>query len=121
LAAFESTLQRAVAGLDAKVPQADFLDDDGLSAVIELAARVHAQWVRIHPFANGNGRSLPRVGARFLLRRQSHGGSQEEGKASAILTCRPTRARQRRNVGAPSSPCLRFLREAAPTAPATPA
>lgn len=26
-------------------------------AVVELAARVHGEWVRVHPFANGNGRT----------------------------------------------------------------
>jgi len=43
LKAFESTLQRALASLDARYPDADSLDDDGLSAVIELAAWAHAQ------------------------------------------------------------------------------
>jgi hypothetical protein len=32
-------------------------DADQLAAVIDLCARVHAEWVRIHPFANGNGRT----------------------------------------------------------------
>jgi Fic/DOC family len=68
LDAFESTLQRAVAGLDAKYPDADALDDDGLSAVIELAGWAHAQWVRIHPFANGNGRTA-RLWANLILMR----------------------------------------------------
>jgi hypothetical protein len=33
------------------------LDADQLAAVIDLCAWVHAEWVRIHPFANGNGRT----------------------------------------------------------------
>ena len=64
----QATLQRTVAGLDAKYPDADSLDDDGLEAVIVLAAWAHAEWVRIHPFANGNGRSA-RVWANLLLMR----------------------------------------------------
>jgi hypothetical protein len=68
LKAFESTLQRAVASLDARYPDADSLDDDGQSAVIELAAWAHAQWVSIHPFANGNGRTA-RAWANLILMR----------------------------------------------------
>jgi len=30
---------------------------DEISGVIELAAWVHGEWIRIHPFANGNGRT----------------------------------------------------------------
>lgn len=68
LKAFETTLQRVVAGLDEKYPDADSLDDDGLSAVIELAAWAHAEWLRIHPFANGNGKTA-HVCANLLLMR----------------------------------------------------
>lgn len=68
LKVFETTLQRAVAVLDAKYPDADSLDEDGLSAVIEMAAWAHAEWIRIHPFANGNGRTA-RLWANLLLMR----------------------------------------------------
>jgi hypothetical protein len=68
LKAFESILQRAVAGLDAKYPDVESLDEDGQSAVIELAAWAHAEWTRIHPFANGNGRTA-RVWANLVLMR----------------------------------------------------
>jgi Fic/DOC family protein len=61
-------MQRTVARLDAKYPDDDSLDDDGMSAVIELAAWAHAEWIRIHPFANGNGRTA-RVWANLLLMR----------------------------------------------------
>ena len=37
LAAFEKTLQRAVAALDARYPRAEALDTDGLAAVIDCA------------------------------------------------------------------------------------
>ena len=68
LAEFEAKLQRSVAGLDAMYPTDASLDDDGMSAGIELAAWAHAEWVRIHPFANGNGRTA-RVWANLLLMR----------------------------------------------------
>jgi hypothetical protein len=68
LAAFERTLQRAVAALDARYPQEQALDVDGLAAVIDLSAWVHAEWVRMHPFANGNGRTA-RIWANAVLMR----------------------------------------------------
>jgi fido (protein-threonine AMPylation protein) len=54
---FESTLQTLVAELDKLVPVGRELDADQLAAVIDLCAWAHAEWVRIHPFANGNGRT----------------------------------------------------------------
>lgn len=76
LSEFERRLQRAVAALDVRYPHADSLDDDGVAAAIELAAWAHSEWVRIHPFGNGNGRSariwsntvLMRYGLRPVLR-----------------------------------------------------
>ena len=37
-------------------PGQDLTTDD-LTAVLTLCAWVHSEWVRIHPFANGNGRT----------------------------------------------------------------
>jgi len=54
---FESTLQTLVAELNKLVPVGRELDADQLAAVIDLCAWAHAEWVRIHPFANGNGRT----------------------------------------------------------------
>jgi hypothetical protein len=54
---FEATLQRLVAQLDAVLPLGHEPNADQLAAVIDLCAWVHAEWVRIHPFANGNGRA----------------------------------------------------------------
>jgi fido (protein-threonine AMPylation protein) len=68
LAAFERTLHRAVAALDARYPREQELDADGLAAVIDLSAWVHAEWVRMHPFANGNGRTA-RMWANAILMR----------------------------------------------------
>jgi hypothetical protein len=62
LAQFERSVARDVAALDAAVPVAppgqpwpgDAL---ALGFFVALAARLHGEWVRIHPFANGNGRT----------------------------------------------------------------
>lgn len=69
LAGFERALARAVAALDAILPPgAAPASADQLNAVIELCAWAHAEWVRIHPFANGNGRTA-RLWAGFLAMR----------------------------------------------------
>ncbi len=65
---FEQRLQRASAALDERYPADAALDTDGLAAVIDLCAWAHAEWVRIHPFANGNGRTA-RLWANFFLMR----------------------------------------------------
>lgn len=54
---FERRLQQAVKTLDALIPTGSELNGDQLAAVIDLCAWAHAEWVRIHPFANGNGRT----------------------------------------------------------------
>lgn len=57
LTRFEAKLQALVAELDALVPVGQEPDVDQLAAIVDLCAWVHAEWVRIHPFANGNGRT----------------------------------------------------------------
>ena len=56
LTQFEQTLQRAVHRLDQLLPPGTELDTDTTLASLDLCAWAHAEWVRIHPFANGNGR-----------------------------------------------------------------
>jgi Fic family protein len=57
LSRFESLMQRAVAKLDAVIPVGEPPADHGaLHSVLALCAHAHGEWVRIHPFANGNGR-----------------------------------------------------------------
>ena len=57
LAVFEQALQAAVGKLDAVIAAgAGPADNPQLLSVVELAAVAHGEWVRIHPFANGNGR-----------------------------------------------------------------
>lgn len=41
---------------------------DELAAVLSVAAQLHGEWVRIHPFANGNGRTA-RTWVTWLLLR----------------------------------------------------
>ena len=57
LARFERKLQRIVADLDARLTIGSELNADQLAAVLDLCAWAHAEWIRIHPFANGNGRT----------------------------------------------------------------
>lgn len=68
LKVFERKLQAAVAQLDSALPAGAEPNVDELAAVIDLCAWAHAEWVRIHPFANGNGRSA-RLWANFLAMR----------------------------------------------------
>ena len=63
---FEHTLQEVLSKLDKHYAKGSELDTDGLQAVIDVAAWAHAEWVRIHPFANGNGRTA-RLWANYVL------------------------------------------------------
>jgi hypothetical protein len=58
LRTFESRMREACLRLDAVLPvgRPPSTDDD-LSAVLILCAYAHGEWVHIHPFANGNGRT----------------------------------------------------------------
>jgi Fic family protein len=57
LKTFEARLQSAVEALDGLIDPDRDLSADQVAAVIDLCAWVHAEWVRMHPFANGNGRT----------------------------------------------------------------
>jgi hypothetical protein len=57
LAHFDVKLHQAVLHLDKMIPAGAILDADRLAAVIDVCAWAHAEWIRIHPFANGNGRT----------------------------------------------------------------
>jgi Fic family protein len=55
---FEPAAQRACALLDAEIaPATDpwTLTPHQLHGVLTLCAVLHGEWIRIHPFANGNG------------------------------------------------------------------
>jgi hypothetical protein len=57
LKAFERHLQARVLVLDQALRPGIPPNAAQLQAVLELCAWAHAEWVRIHPFANGNGRT----------------------------------------------------------------
>ena len=57
LSRFEAKLQMLVAEMDAELPMCQEPNADQLAAIIDLCAWVHSEWVRIHPLANGNGRT----------------------------------------------------------------
>lgn len=67
LAEFERKLQLAMAELDSSIPGAAASVDE-LAAILEVCAWAHAEWVRIHPLANGNGRTA-RLWANFIAMR----------------------------------------------------
>jgi Fic family protein len=114
---FERRMQEVVAALDAEYPDGSAVDTDALAAVAELAGWAHAEWVRIHPFVNGNGRTA-RMWANFLLQRfglppvmrlrpRPHDGDYAAAGARAMAgDWEPTRALILRMLGAlrPSPP-----------------
>jgi len=57
LADFEHTVQQVIERLDQLIPSGIDPDSDQTAAILEVCAWIHAEWVRIHPFANGNGRT----------------------------------------------------------------
>jgi len=58
LSRFEDRLRRAVEILDREVPVGTRPGEPGtLGSVVTLCAHAHGEWARIHPFANGNGRT----------------------------------------------------------------
>jgi fido (protein-threonine AMPylation protein) len=57
LEGFETAMNEAVAALDPVIPgNGSPTDVAQLRSVLTLCAHAHGEWVRIHPFANGNGR-----------------------------------------------------------------
>ncbi len=54
---FESIVQEAVRVLDAAIPLSSRPGKGQLRSTLSLCAHVHGEWIRIHPFANGNGRT----------------------------------------------------------------
>ncbi len=65
LTRFEAKLQALLDELDALVPLKQIPTADQLAGIIDLCAWAHAEWIRIHPFANGNGRTA-RLWANWL-------------------------------------------------------
>ncbi len=65
---FEGTLATLIARLDENMPVGAELNDKKIEAVLTACAWVHAEWVRIHPFVNGNGR-IARIWANVIAMR----------------------------------------------------
>lgn len=65
---FEEILQAAISRLDDLIPPGSAPGADSLRAIIQVCGWVHAEWIRIHPFANGNGRTA-RLWANFVALR----------------------------------------------------
>ena len=58
LETFQKRMREAVSRLDAAIASGSPpATNDDLHAVIVLCAQAHGEWVRIHPYANGNGRT----------------------------------------------------------------
>jgi fido (protein-threonine AMPylation protein) len=68
LADFEEKLQKMVAALDIRIAPGQALNVQDVVEVIDLCAWAHAEWVRLHPFVNGNGRTA-RIWANSLAMR----------------------------------------------------
>ena len=69
VAVFEQGMQTAAAALDQVIAAGAIpASATTLAGVIRLAAIAHGEWVRIHPFANGNGR-IARCWANFVALR----------------------------------------------------
>lgn len=57
VAKFDGTFHEIISRLDELIPSDDLPGPDLLPGVLDVCAWAHAEWVRIHPFANGNGRT----------------------------------------------------------------
>lgn len=63
---FFAALHQTLEELDNRfAPGVRLIADDDLREVVGLAAIVHGEWIRIHPFVNGNGRAA-RVWTAFI-------------------------------------------------------
>jgi len=100
LTLFEAKLQTLTAELDSLLPVGREPDVDQQGAIVDLCAWVHAEWVRIHPLANGNGR-IARLWANCLamrygvppfirLRPRPNAGYREAGAKAMQGDWRPT-------------------------------
>lgn len=94
---FQRDLQRQVADLDQQVPVAESGkpwpgDRLALDAFLDLCSFTHGEWVRIHPFANGNGRIARlwvnwcalRYGLPPFLRLKPRPEAEEYGNAAGL-------------------------------------
>ncbi len=92
---FEVHLGELVTFLDEQLPSGKALDSATVEMVLQLMGWTHNEWVRIHPFANGNGR-IARIWANwgamryglppFVRLRPRPAGDAYANAASAAIT-----------------------------------
>ncbi|MGB0289980.1 MAG: Fic family protein [Opitutales bacterium] len=96
---FMNRLSRILSRMDDAISTRADLTADQLEAVLQVCAWAHSEWVHIHPFANGNGRTARLLANAIALRyglppfvrlhpRPNHGYSQA-AKASMRGDHRP--------------------------------
>ncbi|MGA2569681.1 MAG: Fic family protein [Terracidiphilus sp.] len=110
LVSFERKLHALIREMDAMLPAGEEPDADRLAAVLDFCAWVHAEWIRIHPFANGNGRTARlwanciamryRLPPFIRLRPRPNSGYAEAGAKAMQGDWKPTAAVFRRLLDA---------------------
>lgn len=115
LSAFESGMRTACARLDQATAVGSVPPTPAaLVAVIRLAAFAHGEWVRIHPFANGNGRTA-RCWANFVtLRYGLPAIATIEARPAGLLYGQAARASMLGNHGPTQAMFAAMLNAAAP-------
>lgn len=66
--AFESELILRIQHLDGAIASGAIPTDRQIEDIVETCAWAHAEWVRIHPFMNGNGRTARLLTSAIALR-----------------------------------------------------
>ena len=66
LDAFARATATVVAALDAAVPRGTVASPPAVGAIVRLCAYTHGEWIRIHPYATGNGRTA-RMWANWIV------------------------------------------------------
>jgi hypothetical protein len=106
MAEFNRKLRLAIDELDQLISPTQDPTGDDLAAILTLSAWAHSEWIRVHPFANGNGRTARlwvnsiamRYGLPPFLRLRPRPGSGYDRAAAAAMQgdWRPTVALFRR-------------------------
>ena len=68
LAEFNTRLVNVIKRLDEVIISGAELNADQLNSILSVCAWAHSEWVRIHPFANGNGRTARLLANAIALR-----------------------------------------------------